>query len=96
MSEADVALRPKYPGLLANLKTTMAAAGWRAQRVVNTELRQLYWRLGHAILSRLQLKGWGTCTRVIERLGTDLPAAASPRARPLHGPLTPGARDAGS
>ena len=73
MTEPDLPLPPGYPELLAELKSTVAAARWRAQRVVNTELLRLYWRLGHAILGRQQAEGWGT--RVIARLSADLRAA---------------------
>jgi len=51
----------------------VASSRWRAQRAVNTELLGLYWRLGHAILNRQQVEGWGT--RVIDRLSSDLRAA---------------------
>lgn len=33
----------------------------------------MYWRIGHAILTRQQVEGWGS--RVIDRLSTDLRAA---------------------
>ncbi len=73
MTEPDLPLPPGYPELLEDLKRTVAGARWRAQRAVNTELLGLYWRLGHAILSRQQAEGWGT--RVIDRLSADLRAA---------------------
>ena len=73
MTEPDLSLPPGYPELLEELKNTVAAARWRAQRVVNTELLRLYWRVGQVILSRQQAEGWGT--RVIDRLATDLRAA---------------------
>ena len=46
------ALPDGYPDLLEQLKRTVAASRWHAQRVVNTELLQLYWRLGNAVLER--------------------------------------------
>ena len=73
MSLTEPALPDGYPDLLEQLKRTVAAARWHAQRVVNTELLQLYWRLGSAVLERQREEGWGT--RVIDRLGTDLRAA---------------------
>ncbi len=73
MSGPEVRLPVGYTELLEDLKTAVAGARWRAQRVVNTELLALYWQLGEAILGRQQAEGWGT--RVIERLSTDLQAA---------------------
>jgi len=69
----EPALPDGYDDLLERLKSTVAAARWRAQRVVNTELLRLYWRLGNAVLERQREEGWGT--RVIDRLATDLRAA---------------------
>ena len=66
-------LPPGYPELLDDLKRAVGEARWRAQRVVNTELLALYWRIGHTILDRQDAEGWGT--RVIDRLSTDLRAA---------------------
>ncbi len=51
----------------------LAAARWRTQRVVNTELLGLYRRLGDTILDRQQTEGSGTW--VIDRLSTDLRVA---------------------
>jgi len=62
-----------YAELLEQLKRTVAAARWQAQRVVNTELLGLYWRLGNTVLQRQHEEGWGT--RTIDRLATDLRAA---------------------
>jgi len=62
-----------YAELLEQLKRTIAAARWQAQRVVNTELLGLYWRLGNTVLQRQREEGWGT--RIIDRLATDLRAA---------------------
>ena len=73
MTRPEVVLPTDYPQLLEELKGTVAAARWRAQRVVNTELLALYWRLGRTILDRQHAEGWGT--RVIDRLSADLRAA---------------------
>lgn len=59
-----------YPRLLEHLKRTVAESRWRAQRVVNTELLDMYWRIGRAILEQLEVEGWGTS--VIQRLSRDL------------------------
>jgi predicted nuclease of restriction endonuclease-like (RecB) superfamily len=69
----EVELPPGYPELLDDLKRAVGEARWRAQRVVNTELLALYWRIGHTILDRQDAEGWGA--RVIDRLSTDLRAA---------------------
>ncbi len=73
MTEPELALPDGYRELLEDLKRTVAAARWRTQRTVNTELLTLYWRLGDAVLQRQHAEGWGT--RVIDRLATDLRAA---------------------
>ncbi len=73
MTEPELALPDDYRKLLEDLKRTVAAARWRTQRTVNTELLTLYWRLGDAVLQRQHAEGWGT--RVIDRLATDLRAA---------------------
>lgn len=70
MSRENLPLPDSYPELLEDLKRTVADARWRAQRVVNTELLRLYWRIGQTILTRQQAEGWGTA--VIERLSVDL------------------------
>lgn len=80
MSEPDSVLPTGYGALLDDLKEAVAAARWRAQRSVNSELLALYWRLGHTILTRQETEGWGT--RVIARLSTDL-RAAFPKMRGL-------------
>lgn len=45
MTTPELPLPAGYPELLEELKSTVADARWRAQRVVNTELLALYWRL---------------------------------------------------
>jgi len=52
VTPADIELPPGYAELLADLKATVQAARWQAQRVVNAELLRLYWRLGDAVLQR--------------------------------------------
>jgi len=69
----EAGLPAGYPELLEDLKRTAAAARWRAQRIVNTELLELYWHIGDAVLRRQRAAGWGA--RVIDRLAADLRAA---------------------
>lgn len=73
MTERAPALPDGYADPLEKLKRTVAVARWQAQRVVNTELLRLYWRLGNAVLERQREEGWGS--RVIDRLASDLRAA---------------------
>ena len=59
-----------YALWLADLKARIYATQQRAARAVNTELLQLYWQIGHEILTRQAEQGWGT--KVVERLAHDL------------------------
>jgi predicted nuclease of restriction endonuclease-like (RecB) superfamily len=59
-----------YAAFLAEVKTRIAAARTRAALAVNSELIKLYWEIGHEILERERLEGWGA--KVIDRLATDL------------------------
>lgn len=61
---------PGYAEALSALKLEVRAAQLRAQRVVNTELIALYWRIGRIIRDRQAAEGWGG--RVIARLSADL------------------------
>ena len=72
MSRSGEVAPAGYGDLLATLKAEVRAAQHRAHRVVNTELLNLYWRIGRAILDRQSAEGWGT--RVIDRLADDLRA----------------------
>ena len=57
-----------YADLHKELKATVAHSRWQAQRRINTELIQMYWRIGHTILTRQHAQGWGGA--VVERLAT--------------------------
>ncbi|WP_256377412.1 DUF1016 N-terminal domain-containing protein [Oerskovia sp. KBS0722] len=48
----------------------MHATRIRAARAVNSEVLRLYWSVGHEILERQQVAGWGS--KVIDRLAADL------------------------
>ncbi len=76
MTEPELALPDGYRKLLEDLKRTVAAARWRTQRTVNTDLLTLYWRLGDAVLQRQHAEGWRI--RVIDRLATDGAATTRP------------------
>jgi predicted nuclease of restriction endonuclease-like (RecB) superfamily len=62
-----------YPHLLAELKAKIRSAQQTAQRVVNTELIELYWTIGKSILDRQSTEGWGA--KVIDQLAVDLSSA---------------------
>ena len=59
MNNLMLPLPQGYADLLDQLKATVAHSRWRAQRQINTELIQMYWRIGHTILTRQQAEGWG-------------------------------------
>lgn len=63
-------LPPDYAQFLGELKTHIREAQVRAALAVNSELVQLYWRIGHQILQRQDQQGWGA--KVIEQLAQDL------------------------
>lgn len=62
-----------YGDWLSELKVRIQSAQQRAALAVNRELVLLYWQIGHDILVRQSLQGWGA--KVIDRLAVDLRAA---------------------
>ena len=62
-----------YLTTLEDLKTHVRQARVRAQRVANTELLMLWWRIGRTIQQRLATEAWGSA--VLSRLAADLRAA---------------------
>lgn len=72
MTPADIALPNGYNQTLAVLKRRVRDARVQAQRVVNTQLIELYWTIGREILARQDQQGWGG--KVISRLAEDLRA----------------------
>ncbi len=61
-----------YAGWLTELKTRIRETRVRAALAVNSELIDLYWRIGRDILERQAQDGWGS--KVVDRLATDLRA----------------------
>ncbi|UPL16151.1 DUF1016 N-terminal domain-containing protein [Microbacterium galbinum] len=61
-----------YLTTLEDLKTHVRQARVRAQRVANTELLMLWWRIGRTIQQRLAAEAWGSA--VLVRLAADLRA----------------------
>lgn len=67
---APPTLPDDYADWLKHLKSDIARAQQRAALAVNSELVQLYWRIGRDILLRQEMQGWGA--KVIDRLARDL------------------------
>jgi predicted nuclease of restriction endonuclease-like (RecB) superfamily len=59
-----------YPQFLTGLKAHIRETQVRAALAVNSELVQLYWRIGRSILLQEQQQGWGA--EVVVRLAQDL------------------------
>ena len=59
-----------YSALLKQLKDKVQQAQLKASLAVNSELIQLYWDIGKAIVEKQEQEGWGT--QVIEKLCRDL------------------------
>ncbi|MBB5643694.1 PDDEXK nuclease domain-containing protein [Cryobacterium roopkundense] len=70
MARREVSLPDGYPEFLGALKRRVRVAQGRAHRAVNTQLIELYWSLGRAILTEQEEQGWGA--GVIDRLAQDL------------------------
>ena len=69
----DIDVPADYLTVLEAIKDDVRTARRRALRVVNTELLELYWRIGRTILDRQVTDGWGA--KVISRLSEDLRAS---------------------
>jgi len=59
-----------YGEALGELKTRILQARLRTVMAANAAMLQLYWDMGHTILARQALEGWGA--KVINRLSADL------------------------
>nr|WP_181716015.1 PDDEXK nuclease domain-containing protein [Cryobacterium sp.]QJS06345.1 hypothetical protein [Cryobacterium sp.] len=70
MARNEVVLPTGYSDFLGSLKQRVRDAQVHAHRTVNTQLIELYWSLGRAILIKQEDQGWGT--GVINRLSQDL------------------------
>ncbi|MBC6697334.1 PDDEXK nuclease domain-containing protein [Hymenobacter puniceus] len=65
-----LSLPSDYPQFLTELKAHIRETQVRAALAVNSELVQLYWRIGRSILLQEQQQGWGA--EVVVRLAQDL------------------------
>ncbi len=63
-------LPPGYAELLVELKTRVRSAQLKAAISVNSEMIQLYWDIGRAIVERQETARWGS--KVIDQIGEDL------------------------
>jgi len=70
LSPSSPSLPADYSQLLAQLTAHIRDTQLRATLAVNAALVQLYWHIGHEILSRQDQQGWGT--KVVARLAQDL------------------------
>ncbi len=70
VTEKTVGLPEDYPQFLDELKAQVRRARLRATRAANTELLILYWTLGHSLLERQRVHGWGS--KVVDQLARDL------------------------
>ena len=69
---SEVVLPSGYAEMLGELKAQVRQAQFRAHRVVNEQLIELYWTIGREILAQQDKQGWGS--GVIARLAADLRA----------------------
>lgn len=72
MTQLEPDLPGDYADALITLKDLVREAQYRAQRVVNTAMIELYWNIGHTILQRQHEQPWGS--NVLERIARDLRA----------------------
>lgn len=74
MGDSAIAQLPDdYSAWFSTLKQQIQTAQQRAALAVNHELLKLYWQMGHDILQRQQVQGWGA--KVIDQLAHDLKSA---------------------
>lgn len=59
-----------YAKLFNTLKNDIEVARLSVTLVVNEQMLELYWKIGHNIFKQRQAEGWGT--KIIERLSDDL------------------------
>lgn len=69
-SFSSLSLPADYSQLLTQLTTRIRDTQMRATLAVNAALVQLYWQIGHEILSCQDQQGWGT--KVVAQLAKDL------------------------
>ncbi|MFK0009175.1 DUF1016 N-terminal domain-containing protein [Paenarthrobacter sp. NPDC090520] len=70
MTQIEPELPRDYAAALTSLKDLVRQAQFRAQRVVNTAMIELYWNIGRTILDRQANEAWGSET--LDRLARDL------------------------
>ncbi|MEM8637701.1 MAG: PDDEXK nuclease domain-containing protein [Cyanobacteria bacterium P01_G01_bin.54] len=71
--QANLFSDQQYQQFLEHLKERIRTSQLKAALSVNSALIQLYWQIGHDILSKQEQEGWGA--KVIDRLAKDLKRA---------------------
>lgn len=66
----DKAAIKRYGDLLADIKTRIRQAQYRAAMSANAEMLHLYWDIGHMVANRQGMEGWGK--GLLRRLSVDL------------------------
>src|ERR1017187_1318716 len=69
-TDSTMMTSPEYRRFIEDLKTRVISARISAARSVNRDLILLYWDIGHGIVERQQVLGWGES--VIDRVSCDL------------------------
>ena len=72
-SSLAVTVQPEYRLFVEALKARVISAHTSAARAVNRSLILLYWDIGHGIVEKQQVLGWGES--VIDRVSADLQQA---------------------
>jgi predicted nuclease of restriction endonuclease-like (RecB) superfamily len=72
LNDPDLTNPTGYAELLTQIKAEVLAGRARAARAVNTEVIELYWRIGKLLLDRQSHEQWGS--RTVHRLSEDLRA----------------------
>jgi predicted nuclease of restriction endonuclease-like (RecB) superfamily len=71
--DSALAASPEYRRLIEDLKARVLSARISAARAVNRELILLYWDIGHTIVEKQRVLGWGES--VVDRVSADLQEA---------------------
>ena len=70
MTQIEPDLPRDYTAALMSLKDLVRQAQFKAQRVVNSAMIELYWNIGRTILDRQANEAWGS--KILDKLARDL------------------------
>lgn len=70
MTQIEPDLPRDYTAALMSLKDLVRQAQFKAQRVVNSAMIELYWNIGRTILDRQATEAWGS--KILDKLARDL------------------------